>query len=110
MALSIRSFEKMALSIRSFERMALSIRSFERMALSIRSFEKMALYKAAGFIFYWYKYIPPLKRTYLQVYLQYEVKHSQWSHFGGKREPYEMDSFSTASENFKKSTIGLYHF
>ena len=53
-------------------------------------------YKAAGFIFYRFKYILPLKRTYLQVYLQYEAKHSQWSHFGGKREPYEMDSFNTA--------------
>jgi hypothetical protein len=61
-------------------------------------------YKAAGFIFYRFKYVSSLKRTYVQVYLQYEAKHSQWSHFGGKREPYENDSFNTAYRELQEES------
>ena len=53
-------------------------------------------YKAAAFIFYQYKFCASLKRSFLQVYLQYEYKHKAWSHFGGKREPYDRNSFDTA--------------
>ena len=53
-------------------------------------------YKAAAIIFYRYKYVSGLKRTILQVYLQYEKKFKSWSHFGGKREVFDRDSFATA--------------
>lgn len=50
----------------------------------------MSNYKAAGIIFYRYYY------QFIQVYLQYEYHKSQWSHFGGKREPDDSGSFQTA--------------
>lgn len=59
-------------------------------------------YKAAAFIFYRYKFYPSLKRSFLQVYLQYEPKHKAWSHFGGKREEYDKSSFDTAARELQE--------
>ena len=56
----------------------------------------MQNYKAAGIIFYRYQFISSLKKTFLQVYLQYEYRLNKWSHFGGKRENYDKNSFETA--------------
>lgn len=73
----------------------------------------MSLYKAAAFIFYKWVCIKPFNKLYLQVYLQYEYKFDQWSHFGGKREPYENDSFKTAIRELKEEspfTDNLYNW
>lgn len=59
-----------------------------------RSIERK--YKSAAFIFYRYKYVHTIGRILLQVYLQYEKKFKMWSHFGGKREPTDKDSYETA--------------
>lgn len=56
----------------------------------------MTNYKAAGIIFYRYYYQKNTNRQFIQVYLQYEYRKSQWSHFGGKREPCDSGSFQTA--------------
>jgi len=53
-------------------------------------------YKAAAIILYRYHFVPSLRKTFLQVYLQYEYRLSKWSHFGGKRESYDRNSFETA--------------
>lgn len=53
-------------------------------------------YKAAAFVFYRNIFVRSLNKQFLQVYLQYEYKYNQWSHFGGKREPFETNSFQTA--------------
>jgi 8-oxo-dGTP pyrophosphatase MutT (NUDIX family) len=61
-------------------------------------------YKAAAIVFYRYKKIHSINKTVLQVYLQYEYKHDMWSHFGGKREPEDIDSFATAIRELKEES------
>ncbi len=54
------------------------------------------IYKAAAFVFYRKLFVKSIGETVNQVYLQYEYKFNAWSHFGGKRESYDKDSFETA--------------
>lgn len=54
------------------------------------------IYKAAAFVFHRRLFVPSIVKTVHQVYLQYEHKFNTWSHFGGKREVYDKDSFETA--------------
>jgi 8-oxo-dGTP pyrophosphatase MutT (NUDIX family) len=65
-------------------------------------------YKAAAIIFYRIMYVKTLDVKKIQVYLQYEHAHNMWSHFGGKREPYENNPWDTALRELnEEATVNI---
>jgi hypothetical protein len=66
-------------------------------------------YRAAAIIFYRDKdvIIDGITYKHRQVYLQYEHKFNEMSHFGGKRETYDISSWQTAFREIKEETAQL---
>jgi 8-oxo-dGTP pyrophosphatase MutT (NUDIX family) len=64
----------------------------------------MTEYKAAAIVYYRYLYVDRLKKTFTQVYLHYEHKYCAWSHFGGKKEPNDLNAWETALRELQEES------
>ena len=62
--------------------------------MAFNNYEKT--YKASAILFYRCVYNERLNKNFMQVFLHYEHKFNAWSHFGGKKEYYDKNSFNTA--------------